>query len=154
MNKIILLFIPIILANSLSFGQIAYSGFIGKYPIELVTDIASDGAANAVYLYKKYNDPITIDAKLGKNTLTLSEVIRDSTSLIFDNYDSKKDTIFGKWIDSKNKKELSIILIKKFEIDYGKNKEWKNRELIQHASLKNLYFKLLISKTKKILKHM
>ena len=45
------------------------------------------------------------------------------------------------------KKELSIRLDKEFELEYGDSIAYEDREIIQQVSLKNLYFKLVVSKT-------
>lgn len=128
-------------------GQISYSGFIDKYPIELVTDIYADDA-RAIYCYKKYNDPVIINGKFKNNTLTLREETSDSTILVFENFNSRQDTVRGTWKNLKTKQEFKIILYKNFEIEEGEGFEWKNKEIIQSVSLKNQYFKLLISKNK------
>jgi hypothetical protein len=39
-------------------------------------------------------------------------------------------------------------LTKSFDIDYGDSIEWQNKELLQPVSLKDKYFKLIISKEK------
>ena len=55
------------------FSQASYTGFIDKYPIELVTDIYSDGDARAIYAYSKFDEPIVTEGRLQKNKLTLYE---------------------------------------------------------------------------------
>jgi len=141
----------IIVSNFLSqviVGQVIYSGFIGKYPIELVTDIYSDGVARAVYMYKKFNDPIVIDGKRSNHKLVLSEQIRDSTTLTFDNFDGNKDSINGTWADAKSKKQLPISLKREYEINDGESIEWSGKEILQPTSLKDYYFKIVASKKK------
>lgn len=134
------------------FGQTNYSGFIDKYPIELVTDIFSDGDARAIYAYSNYDEPITIHGELKQGKLTLYEKGsngKNKATLTFDNFDTKSNQLEGTWKDLNSNKRLKISLTKKtFGIDYGENVEWTAREIIQSASLKNKYFKLVISKTK------
>ncbi len=129
-------------------GQTSYSGFIGKDPIDLVTNIYSDGDARAIYAFKKNNTPIVLHGKIIKNKLTFLEVSLDSIALTFEHFDSKQKTIVGTWTDFKTKKEFTITLHKEFEIDDGEGIEWKDREILQPVSFKNQYFKLLISKRK------
>src|SRR5690606_15009251 len=43
-------------------------------------------------------------------------------------------------------KQFEITLTKIFDINYGENIEWKEREIIQPVSLEDKYFKLVISK--------
>ena len=133
------------------YGQTSYAGFIDKYPIELVTDIYSDGVANAFYVYTKFDDPIIIDGTLKNGLLTLVE--KDSSgkskaTLIFKDFKANNTIIEGIWKDVKSNKSLKISLTKSFDIDYGDSIEWKNKELLQPVSLKDKYFKLIISKEK------
>jgi len=133
------------------YGQTSYSGYIDKYPIELVTNIYSDGVANAFYVYTKFDDPIKVDGTLKNKLLTLFE--KDSSqknkaTLIFKDFNSKNTTVEGIWKDLNSNRELKITLNKSFDIDYGDSIEWKNRELLQPVSLNDKYFKLVISKEK------
>jgi len=52
-------------------GQTTYKGFIGTYPIELVTNVSTDGDARAIYVYTKFEDPIVINGNLKKGRLML-----------------------------------------------------------------------------------
>ncbi len=133
------------------FGQTSYTGFIDKYPIELVTYIYSDGDARAIYAYSKYDEPIEINGDIKENKLTLYEkdaANKDKATLTFDNFDPKSNKLVGIWKDLISNKELKITLTKNFDIEYGDTSEWSNREIIQPNSLKDKYFKLIISKTK------
>jgi hypothetical protein len=129
-------------------GQTSYSGFIDKDPIELVTNIYSDGNARGIYAFKKNNTPIVLQGKIFENSLTFFELSRDSIALTFNNFDRKQKTIVGTWKDFNTKKALTITLHKEFEIEDGEGVEWTDREIIQPVSFKNQYFKLLISKRK------
>jgi hypothetical protein len=133
------------------FGQTSYSGFIDKYPIELVTDIFSDGETRAIYAYSNYDEPILINGELKQSKLSLYE--KDSNgktkaTLTFENFDIKSNQLEGTWKELNSNKQLKIILTKNFDIDYGENIEWPAREIIQPVSLKDKYFKLVISKAK------
>lgn len=133
------------------FGQTNYSGFIGKYPIELVTDIFSDGDARAIYAYSNYDEPMVINGRLKQGVLTLNE--KDSMGqlkaiLTFENFDKESDRLEGVWKDLKDERQLKIRLTKNFDINYGNDIEWTDREIIQPVSLSNHYFKLVVSKEK------
>lgn len=133
------------------FGQASYSGFIGKYPIELVTDIFSDGDARAIYAYSNYDEPMVINGELKQGILTLNE--KDSTgqvkaTLTFESFDKESNRLEGVWKDLKDERQLPIRLTKNFDMDYGNNIEWTGREIIQPVSLRNHYFKLVVSKEK------
>lgn len=145
--------LTILIFNFSLSGQTTYAGFIDKYPIEFVTDIYSDGDARAFYVYTKFDDPIRINGTLKNGLLKLTEKNgsnKDSATLIFKDFNPKSNNIEGVWKDISSNKELKITLTKSFDIDYGDSLEWKNRELLQPTSLKNKYFKLIISKEKDI----
>lgn len=132
-------------------SQTSYSGYIGKYPIELVTHIYTDGVARAIYAYSNFDEPIVINGKLQQRQLTLFEkdiAGKNKATLTFENFNAKSDKLEGMWTDLKTGKQLKITMIKSFDIDYGNNIEWKKRELLQPVSLGDKYFKLIVSKTK------
>ena len=147
-----LLYLSIMLLSSLDLcGQTSYSGFIGTNPIELVTDIFSDGDARAIYANSIIDEPIVINGELKQGKLTLFE--EDSSgkitaTLIFENYNSTNYQLLGIWNDKNSGKQQPITLTKNFDIDFGEGHEWEHREIIQSVSLKNAYFKLVISKSK------
>jgi len=133
------------------FCQTSYSGFIDKFPIELVTHIYSDGDARAIYAYSNFDEPIVINGKLQKQKLSLFEKDKsgkDKATLTFDNFNSGNGEIKGNWTDLKTGKQLGITLKKNFDIDYGDSIEWKDREILQPVSLGDKYFKLIVSKAK------
>jgi len=138
------------IASNLS-AQTSYTGFIDKFPIDLVTNIYSDGVANAIYAYQKFDEPIIINGRLEKSVLTLLEKNgkgKNVSMFTFENFDVKSNTIVGTWANLKTLKEFKVILNKDFDVAYGEDVEWNNREIIQPVSLKDQYFKLLISKNK------
>ena len=146
-----LIILTILIFNINLFGQTTYAGFIDKYPIEFVTDIYSDGDARAFYVYTKFDDPIRINGNLKNGLLKLTEkngANKDIATLIFKDYNSKSNNIEGIWKDISSNKELKITLTKSFDIDFGDSIEWKNKELLHPTSLKDKYFKLIISKEK------
>lgn len=132
-------------------GQTTYTGHVGKYPVELVTYIYSDGVARAFYVYIKFDEPIIIDGTLKNGLLTLLEKDssgKESATLVFKDFDAHSTNLTGTWTDLASNKSLPITFTKSFNIDYGDEYEWEKRELLQPASLKNRYFKVLISKEK------
>lgn len=133
------------------FGQTVYSGFIETSSVEWVTQIYSDGVAQAVYVYSDYDKPVLIEGNYNQKDLIFTEKDtkgNDKAILIFEDFDLKNNQIEGVWKNLKTKEVLKINLTKDFDIDYGDNVEWVNREIIQRASLKNQYFKVVISKKK------
>ncbi|MBZ4034935.1 hypothetical protein K6T82_09160 [Flavobacterium sp. 17A] len=147
-QKITILFL---LATTFLSAQISYKGFIDKYPIEFVSYVYSDGVGSAIYAYSNYDTPIVLNAKLKGKTLVFTEKDKndkETAKLTFDNYDEKKEQLNGVWKDLNSGKELKISLTKEFDINYGNDVEWTEREILQPVSFKDKYFKLVISKEK------
>jgi len=143
---VLLLFI----LNNLS-AQTSYRGYVDKYPIELVTYSYSDGVVRSFYVYTNFDSPIRSDGHFKNNVLTLEEKDnseKTKATLIFKNYKAEASNLEGIWKDIKTNKELKIILTKTTDIDYGDNVEWPDKELLQCASMKDKYFKIVISKSK------
>jgi hypothetical protein len=131
-----------------SSAQISYSGVVGKAPVELVTNVYSDGDTRAIYCYSNYDEPIVINGKLNKGKLVLYEkdkLKKNSATLTFIDFSSKRDTVHGTWKNLLTAKELPITLIKKFDLDETGN-EPAQREIIQSIALPDHYFKLLVTK--------
>lgn len=146
-----ILIVLLFLASIHLSAQTTYTGFIDKYPIEFITDLNSEGSGNAIYAYTNYDTPIEISGTLKKGVLTFYEKDKtgnDTAKITFENFSPKSKKLEGKWTDLKTKKELNISLSKTFEVEYGDNIEWKNREILQSVSLKGKYFKLIVSKTR------
>ena len=138
--KQIVLIITLFWFSIHTFGQTTYTGYIDKYPIELLADIYSDGSTNAIYCYSKFDEPILIKGALKNKKLTLFEKDKNNkntASLQFENYDSQKNELVGIWTDLNTKKQLKITLNKSLDKD--------PKEIMQAVSLENNYFKLIIS---------
>ncbi|MDD4993884.1 MAG: hypothetical protein PHR83_16815 [Paludibacter sp.] len=145
------LILTIILTTSSLYCQTMFSGFIDKYPIELVTDTYSDGDAKAIYAYSDRDEPIVTTGTLKNKELTLYEKDAkniNSAKLTFNRFDLANSRQEGIWTDLKTNKEFKITLDKTFEINCGDSIEWENREILQPVSLDNKYFKLIVSKKK------
>jgi hypothetical protein len=128
----------ILIFSSISlFGQINYSGFIDKYPIELLADINTSGNSYGIYVYTAFDDPITLEGNLEKEKLTFFE--KDAkgnkrASFTFEKFNTESETIEGIWKDLKNQKELKITLSKKSETGDG---------IIQYTSIDDKYFRIV-----------
>lgn len=149
-QKITILFL---LATAFVSAQINYKGFIDKYPIEFVTDIYSDGQGSAIYAYSNYDTPIVLNAKLKGTTLIFSEKDKnnnETAQLSFENYNAESEQLNGIWKDLISGKELKISLTKEFDLNYNNGEEETEREILQPVSLKGKYFKLIISKEKRV----
>jgi len=150
LKRHIFLVLFLFLLNNLS-AQTSYSGYIDKYPIELVTDSYSDGVVRAFYVYTKYDNPIKSDGYFKNNKLTLEEKDnsgKTKATLIFKNCKAESANLEGTWKDTKTNKELRITLTKTTDINYGDSIEWPDKELLQCATMKDKYFKIIISKVK------
>lgn len=132
-------------------SQSSYSGYLGTSPITLVMYHYGDGDSRAYYAYDKFDTPITINGTLKNNELRLIEKDDNGNNfatLVFDEFQEEKQEIKGKWINSDSSKTYKIVLNKDFDIGYGDNLEWQNRELLQSESTKEHYFKTIITKEK------
>ena len=149
--KLVVYLVTFLVTSCHLVGQTTYKGFIGTYPIELVTNVSTDGDARAIYVYTKFEDPIVINGNLKKGRLVLFEKDlnkKNSATLTFNNFNARNSHPEGIWTDLKTKKELKITLVKDFEIESGEDSEWADKEIIQPVSLDTKYFKLLVSKKK------
>ncbi|GAA3743141.1 hypothetical protein GCM10022422_28940 [Flavobacterium ginsengisoli] len=148
-QKITLLFLLVIASLS---AQINYKGFIGKYPIEFVSEVYfSDGQGSAIYAYSNYDTPIVLNAKLTGKTLVFTEKDKndkETAKLTFENYDQENEQLNGVWRDLNSGKELKISLTKEFDVKHGNDVEWTEIEILQPVSFRDKYFKLVISKEK------
>jgi hypothetical protein len=131
-----------LLASFKLFSQVSYSGFIDKYPIELVTDIYLDKEVRAIYTYSDFDEPIILDGEIQNGKLTLFEkdkAKKKFASLVFENFDAENNAMAGIWTNLKTKKQLKISLSKHL------NNGDSIKEIIQPVTLGNKYFKLIIS---------
>ena len=135
--KKIIYFTAIFISINLS-AQTNYLGFIDKYPIELLTNIRTSGNSYGVYVYSEKDEPIKLEGKLEQQKLIFFEKDtkgNKTSSLIFDNFISYKETINGIWKDLKTEKELNIILYKKESTSDG---------IIQQESIDDKYFRIIV----------
>lgn len=144
------LFLALLFSGSFScFSQARYSGFIDKYPIELVAE-STASSSEGVYMYKKFDIPILLLGKLENGTFTFTEKDgngKETATMTFKNVaDSGLNE--GIWKDLKTGKEFKITLAKEFEFQDGNDISWKNEEILQTASTRDYYFKLVAEKRK------
>lgn len=150
MRTFLLIAVFFFMKSTLLLAQTSYSGYLDKYPIEFIIHpyySHQDGSVNAIYSYTKYGSPIVVNGDLKNKKLTLYEkddAKKDKAILIFEQFDTKNSQLIGTWTDLESKKQLKITLDKTFSLE-GNGKEWSNREIIQPVSLKNHYFKLIVS---------
>lgn len=119
------------------FGQISYSGFIDKYPIELLADVNDSGNSYGVYIYSAFDEPILLEGNFEKEKLTLFEKDskgKKSASMTFEKFNPENQSVEGIWKDVKTGKQLKITLSKKAEMDDG---------IIQYTSIDNNYFRVV-----------
>ena len=149
--KIALQILVFLLISVSTFAQTEYVGFIGTFSIEFVTKIYSEGAVNAVYAYTRVDEPILLAGTLQKGKLIFFEKDRNdknSASLSFDSFDEQAATLQGTWTELKTGKQLPVTLNKIFKIGDKDDRENGSHEIIQGASFRNKYFKLIISRAK------
>jgi hypothetical protein len=109
----------------------------------------SDGFANAIYSYNKFDTPITINGKLENDTLALIEKTKKgdvSAILQFFKPDFTQNELNGFWINQTNKSKLKIRLTKSLEFNSYDKSTFDKTELMQACSTEDNYFRLLLSK--------
>ena len=125
--------------------QTVYSGTIGKAAVEFVIGDVFDDSQHieAVYLYEKYRDPISLNGGYYQNTLTFNE--SDRGKIVFRSYDPKKTSLEGIWTNVSTKKARKIVLTRKYDFDlYDTTESDWPRELLQPVSLNSYFFKIIV----------
>lgn len=126
-------------------GQVCYTGFIDKYPIELVANVYSDGATSATYMYSNFDTPIPLNGGLRDGILTLNERDAQGTptaTLTFPSFDPKTKSVTGTWKNLANGHELPITLKKQFELN---DQDPSPKDWLQSASMEDRYFRITVS---------
>ena len=143
MNKIHItsvLTILLLLLPQVLLGQTVYTGFVGKYPIELITqERYSDGLVRAIYTYTKFDTPISIDGELKGSVLNLYEKNNNgevTATLVFEKFSKDSEILNGKWRNEETAQQSNIQL-----------RKVPGKELTQRESLKNYYFKAQLLET-------
>jgi hypothetical protein len=138
----------LILSSMPSFSQVRiFSGYIDKYPIQLVTFSYSDGITRAIYSYDKHDTPMIINGKQKNDSLFLIEY-NDKGGAIFEfpMFKSTSKEIIGKWISQNKQTIYDIKLTKINQFDSYDSTSFDTLEFMQPYSINNHYFKLLITK--------
>ena len=130
-------------------GQACYSGSIGTAPIELAISHYSPGELSGAYVYTKFDTPIKLSGTLQQGVLTLTE--KDAhgkaiATLTVPAFVATSPTNAGTWKNLATGPELPLTLTQSFVVEPGREAAWNERELLQANSLKNTYFKVLITK--------
>jgi len=114
------------------FAQISYEGKIGDYPVEMVLNI--DGEyLQGVYMYSKYNQPISIKGISENKGLTIFELEGDTkiAKFYFQNFDENSTDISGTWTNLKTETQVNVHLMKK----------QNQKSFLQTESTKQFYFR-------------
>jgi hypothetical protein len=121
-----------LLFPTLFIAQTSYEGKIGDHHIEMVLNVEGE-YSDGVYLYSKYNEPISFNGKLENRNLLLfeSEGKIRTGKFIFKNFDDRKDEYVGTWTNLKTETQLDVHLIKKEN----------QKSFLQAESTKRFYFK-------------
>lgn len=127
-----------------------FSGFIGKAPVQMVTFSYSDGDTRAIYAYDKFDTPIVINGRQRNDSLELLE--RDErgevTSVLrFPDFGAGDTELRGSWISQERQTQYEIRLTRMYEFSYYDSTDFERMELLQPASTKDHYFRLLITKS-------
>ncbi|MEL6560917.1 MAG: hypothetical protein AAFQ94_22170 [Bacteroidota bacterium] len=130
-------------------AQIQYSGYIGSFPITLVSYRSQPGDIAAHYKYERYDDPIKLagffdDGKLRFRENDKNQKVR--AILDFKGFSFKADSALGIWQDFKTCKEYQVLLCKEVDLSRGYDKKYLNKEIIQYGSTDDHYFKTVSSK--------
>jgi len=138
----------LILSSIPSFSQVRiFSGYIDKYPIQLVTFSYSDGDTRAIYSYDKHDSPMIINGRQKNDSLILIENNeKGGATLEFPEFKTIVKEIRGKWISQNRETTYDIKLTKINEFDTYDSTSFDTLELMQPYSINKHYFKLLITK--------
>ncbi len=149
--RIIIFLLTILLLNTPeAMSQSSYSGYLGKFPITLVTHAYTNTDVVAYYVYDAYDTPILLDTNIKNQTLQLLEKNTDGEitgSLNFPNFKADGDGLLGFWMNADSTKNYPISLKKDLEIRHGNHSEWKAIDLLQASSTQDHYFKIIVSKS-------
>ncbi len=132
-----------------SFSQIFYTGTIDKFPIELVLNDDGNDFISGIYVYKKFDTPISFTGKKqfdqwrlevkNRKGIVTEQIVLYTDSLL-------KLTIKGIWIDAKSKKMRDISLTQTFYLENQYHLLSDSIEILQSESTNNCYFKMLLVK--------
>ena len=134
-------------------GQTSYSGTIGTLPVEMVIAADGDGDAQATYAYTRFDTPIALSGRLQGGTLVLTEknsLGKPSATLTLTAFLATAQTAKGVWKNLATGQTLPLALTQQFTVAADGAGAGSSRELLQATSLKNGYFKAVLSSTESI----
>ncbi len=146
-----ILLLTLVFSLNMVFSQTIYSGLVSKHPIDMIVQFSSYEVTRAIYTYTNFDEPIILTGEFENNLLTLSEKSKQgkvTATFKLKNFDERSPEVVGAWTDLYSGKQLSVTLKKVFALEVGDSIEWKNKEILQPVSLRDRYFKLVVSKKK------
>ena len=130
------LVLGLFLLATTAWGQASYVGTVGGAPVELALDDPAEGPLTGVYVYTKFGTPIALSGQLRRGVLTLTEKDargKASATLTVPTFSAGARQLAGTWRSLATGKTLPAMLT-----------ATDSHELLQLASLKDSYFKLVL----------
>lgn len=118
-------------------GQASYVGTVGGSPVELALEDPAEGPLDGVYVYSKFGTPIGLSGQLKRGVLTLTEKDaqgKPAATLTIPAFEAGASQLAGTWRSLATGKTLPAVLTPS-----------KSPELLQRATLKDSYFKLVLA---------
>jgi len=119
-------------------GQASYVGTVGGAPVELALNETEEGQLAGVYMYVKFGTPIALGGQLRGGTLTLTEKDaqgKAAATLTIRAFTAEASQLTGTWRSLATGQSLPVTLA----VAPVRN------ELLQVATLKDSYFKLVLA---------
>jgi hypothetical protein len=136
-------------------AQTSYTGFVGNMPIELVLEeygkyppIKPIDVAG-LYAYTKFNSPIVLKGTLKQSQLTLNEFDAHNkarATLTIPAFARGSHTLTGTWKNLATGQQLPFTLTQRFAAATGEGAAWAGYELLEQATLKDVFFKTVLAK--------
>jgi hypothetical protein len=134
-------------------GQTSYIGTVGSAPVEMVIEATEDGPVQGVYVYTKFDTPISLSGSLRNGKLVLTEkndLGKPSATLTLPAFSAKAQTASGMWKNLATGQSLALTLTQQSAVEPGKASEGTGRELLQAATLRNTYFRVVLTSAESI----
>lgn len=141
----------LICSGHLAHAQYVYKGAVGNYPVEFLIDSYSDGDANAVYAYDRFDKPIRISGRQDAGGLFLVErnfEAADTTTMRFDGARIGDDSLRGAWFNVRSGRRFEIRLARTADLENNSGESFTDLPILQDAELDSAYFRLLVSREK------
>lgn len=136
-------------------AQTSYAGFVGTLPIELVLEdygnypVTKSISVAGLYVYTKFNTPISLSGTLTQDRLTLRERAahsQPSATLTIPAFARASRTLTGTWQNLATGQQLPLTLTQRFAATTGERAAWAGYELLETATLPTVYFKTVLAK--------